>query len=151
MSIIKQYLKQEIELIKTMHRNKIGGYLSVSEFIYKNGQLFKPGPLPKNVRRGPMKQCFRNAALLSMETSYYYAEGYALSIIPTIHAWCINKKGKVIDPTWEDGKEYYGIVIKKSYLLKYLLKYKRYGLIENWEDGYPLLKLNKKIWQKKIL
>ena len=151
MSIIKQYLKQEIEFIKTMHRNKIGGYLSVSEFIYKNGQSFKPGPLPKKVRRGPMKQCFRNAALLSMETSYYYAEGYTLSIIPTIHAWCVSRKGKVVDPTWKDGKEYYGIVIKKSYLYKYLLKYKRYGLLENWEKGYPLLKLDKKIWQKKIL
>ena len=151
---MKKYLEEIVKLKRRAYGknilNKIGDYYCLEDFVLKNGQLFEPKMLPKKVRRGLMKECFRNAALLSMETSYQYVEGYALSIIPTIHAWCTDKKGRVIDPTWEDGKEYYGIIFKDSYLLKYLLKYKRYGLLENWENAYPLLTLDKKEWLRRI-
>ena len=151
---MKGYLKQMIKLKRKAYGKnmlkRIGNYYCLEDFVLKNGQLFESKMLPKKVKRGPMKECFKNAALLSMETSYYYVEGFAFGIIPVIHGWCVNKKGRVIDPTWEDGKEYYGIIIKRDYLFKYLLKYKRYGLLENWENGYPLLKLDKKEWLGKI-
>lgn len=153
---MKEYLKQIVELYQQMYnqnkRNKIGDYYCLEDFILKNGQPFEISPLPKNIKRGAMKECFRNSAMLAMENAdYFYAEGFAFSIIPTIHGWCANREGKAIDPTWDDGKEYFGVIFKRDYLFKYLLKYKRYGLIENWENGYPLLRLDKKIWQQKIL
>lgn len=148
-SIIKQYLAQEIELIKRTHHTKIGNYWSISEFIYKNGEMFQPNSFPKNLRRGNMKECYRNATLLVIgHPQYSYVEGYAMNIIPTMHAWCIDKKGKVIDPTWNDGKEYFGVAFNRDFLFKSITKAKRYGLIDSWQEGWPLLKLNKKIWKR---
>lgn len=143
--MIKTYLKQSIEIVKRGNFKKLGGYYNMEEFVYRNGRLFKIKP--HNIKRGPMKECYRNAALLSIQDpKYYYVEGYAMGIIPAMHAWCIDKDKNVIDPTWPDGREYFGVVFKESYLFKHMEKYKRYGLIDNWQNEWPLFKLNKSIW-----
>jgi len=151
MTTIKDYLRLNIKITKQNNMNKLHGYYSMEDFVYKNGQSFKARKLPKNIKLGTMKECYRNAALLAIDNAkYYYVEGYALGVIPVMHAWCIDKNKCVIDPTWPDGKEYFGVVFKKTYLFKYVEKYKRYNIIDNYQHRWPLLKLNKNIWREII-
>lgn len=149
--MIKEYLIQCVELVKKSNLNKLGNYFSLDDFVLQNGQIFKVGKFPKDIRRGEMKQCYRNAVMLLAEkSSYLYVEGYAMGIIPALHAWCIDKKGNVIDPTWPDGKEYFGVIFKRSFTLQKILKEGKTGFIDNWEQGWPLLKLDPKIWKGQL-
>lgn len=69
--------------------------------LLKDGKFYGAQPLPKRYAYGEMKQCFLNSARLALQTpGLTYCEGVALAIIPTHHAWCIDTKGRVIDPTW---------------------------------------------------
>ena len=149
--MLKKYLKQSIEFTKRSRLRKIGNYHSMDEFIYKNGIFCKFKPLPKDIRRGPMRQCYKNATMLAVDRSeYFYVEGIARGVIPTMHAWCIDKDRNVIDPTWDDGKEYYGVVFKEIYLLDHIAKYERCGLIDDYQNEWPVLRLNKKIWKEEL-
>ena len=82
------------------------------------------------------KQCFANAAHLAIEKGYTYVEGYATTKVvnfPLIHAWCVTRDGKLVDPTWQDGVEYFGVPIKTDYLLEVLSESGMYGIFENWK------------------
>lgn len=69
---------------------------------------------------------------------YYHCEGYAiLGKDACLHAWLVNKDFEVIDPTWRDGKGYYGVVFKNRYFIHTL----SYGLIDNPREDYPILRM----------
>jgi hypothetical protein len=71
------------------------------------------------------RRCYYNAAMLAMEMPavFDYMEGVATSVIPTEHAWVVDRSwNRVVDPTWIKGhqsarsmkykiKDYYGIRI----------------------------------------
>jgi hypothetical protein len=151
MNNIEKYLKISIKFAKKCNRSKIGSYTCIEEFVYRNGQLFTNIIFPENLIIGKMKECYKNAALLCMENkNYFYVEGYACGIIPVMHAWCIDKDKNVIDPTWNDGGEYFGIIIKKRFLMDSLVKKRVFGLIDDWSNGWELLRLNPEIWKEVI-
>jgi hypothetical protein len=56
-------------------------------------------------RRRKAKQCFLNAARFESQYGLTYVEGFAHSIIPVHHAWCVTADGRVVDPTWHDADE----------------------------------------------
>jgi hypothetical protein len=63
-----------------------------------------------------VKECYLNAQKIAMFGDYDYYEGYACRIIPTDHAWLVDRDtGLVIDPTWENLEEgeadYFGLQI----------------------------------------
>lgn len=148
--MIKEYLKATVELSKQAKLNKLGGYISIYDFIYQNGLYFNPKPLPKGIIRGQMKECYKNAALLTLEKpKLFYVEGIACGVIPVLHAWCTDKDKNVVDPTWPDGKEYFGVIIKKCFLFKQVEKC-GFGLIDDWRNRWPLLTLDKKLWKEVI-
>jgi len=95
---------------------------------------------------GENKECYANAARLAMRHDKYliYCEGYAASIIPCLHAWCIERaSGVVVDPTWKEGitnepvlhADYYGISMQPGFMARVMLQSKTYGVLEGvaWE------------------
>jgi hypothetical protein len=134
---------------------KIGHKASIEGFVLKHGREWKPTPKLQRefrVHRGNIKECFRNASMAALsDRCLTYVEGFALSVIPVLHAWCVTARGEVVELTWEEaGSEYYGIPFKKEFLRSELLKSRNYGLIDQWKTGWPLLrgKYPKEEWLK---
>lgn len=92
----------------------------VASFCKSHGVLKTSSPLPNGVRRGKARNCFQNAGLLALKypTKFTYCEGWAqmpsCNELTTAHAWCLDRKGNVVDPTWEyeEGCEYLGLPVK---------------------------------------
>jgi hypothetical protein len=55
------------------------------------------------------------------------------------HAWCINSDNFVVDPTWDEGAEYFGVPFRHNYLRRVLKARTDYGLIDNPEMDFPLV------------
>lgn len=145
---IREMLQAEATMIRSMGRKPIGEFYSMGEFVLKHGQEFKKRfELPKEIRRGKLGLCFQQAAdLATRDSRYTYCEGYAAGVIPLMHAWCIDKAGNVIDPTWADdlGHSYFGVPFKTKYLIHQLLETERYGLIDKYEHNWPVLRADPK-------
>ena len=100
--------------------------------------------------RGPMKECYRTCsnAVIDRSSRFAYCEGYALAIIPVMHAWVLDlKTGLAYDPTWKSGVEYFGVAFAAKYLRGTLVARETYGVIDNWEKGYPLLAAPLQEWR----
>jgi hypothetical protein len=122
-------------------------FTSVAELLLEHGTAFEPAPYDEERwgPRGVARECFRNATMLVLEhpDELIYVEGMAVSMIPTMHAWCVERAtGEVVDPTphWERGSEYHGIPLKRRYLTRTLGERKMWGVIENFEGGHPMLR-----------
>jgi hypothetical protein len=84
-----------------------------------NGRLFthRGNPLPGDMERGAPGKCFANAQRVAHDHGLRYAEGFAGPSLAgewTLHAWNVDARGRVIDPTWgnEPGPRgrYLGVV-----------------------------------------
>lgn len=157
-SAILQFLSAEIKMMRRNGcANRLNGWYSTGHFIKTHGRLWKPCPeLPKSVRPGTAKQCFKDAALLAMRRpDLIYCEGYGLSIFPVLHAWCVDQSGKVVDPTWTGNgiyaREYFGVAILTDYLTEALLQQKHYCLIDAWEQRWPMLTAPVASWRHPIM
>ena len=144
---IKAYLNGMIKMREQFNMHmKEHQFASFEELILGKGRQMHN---PKFIKGGAMKECFKNSYNLMQKKGYTYCEGYAMGIIPVLHAWCLDKKGNVVDPTWKDGTEYYGIPFKTEYVLETAIKREYYGIIDNWQDRWPLLvKFNDEVVQK---
>jgi hypothetical protein len=103
------------------------------------------------VHRGRVRECFKNAAHLSLrDDRYVYCEGYAvrpsLCITVGLHAWVLDRERgwEVIDPTWRDtaGSAYLGVPFSHKFLTNQLVKNGHYGLIDVWSARHPVLRLD---------
>jgi hypothetical protein len=127
---VRTCLEQEIALYE-----KIGAPAIMQRFILRNGEEFRSAPFT-GTRMTPRK-CFSNAAELCGEgPAAYYAEGYGWrNDLPIIihHAWCVDEKGFVIDPTWNDPEDcqYFGFKMKRSELWRRLASQSHYGLLDS--------------------
>lgn len=120
---------------------------SLAELVRSFGLPMVKGHLPEGVEIGTPKFCYQNAAELALANPgrFIYCEGYAMGVIPVAHAWCVDlRTGLVVDPTWAAiggvGEEYLGIPFLTEFLRLSLLNREVYGILENWEEGFPLLK-----------
>lgn len=86
-----------------------------------NSKPVQGSALPSGIKRGPMGNCFENAITLALEKNWTYCEGFAISILPVHHAWCVDENGQVIDNTWDEPERcvYAGIPMnaKKAFSL----------------------------------
>lgn len=133
------YLEGMVDIISGMHRKKPLSYCCMEDFVLKNGQFYADKVPSEDVPRGELKQCFANSQKLAEKQGLRYVEGYASGILPVIHAWVISEDGKVIDPTWEFGEFYFGVVFPIWYLRKVNLLRGSYGVLDAWDIGWPLL------------
>jgi len=135
-----QELIKYLRLCRKM-QPKIPGYyyFSAEDFVLKNGQGYTPNKLPDKYEYGPWKECFRNAANLALDNpNLTYVEGFAISIIPVWHGWCVTKNGMVIDNTWRHDQHpplaYYGVPLSTELLRHYLLWSEVYGILYTREN-----------------
>lgn len=94
-------------------------------------------PLPKSIRMGQKRECFKNAGELAVnDDRFTYFEGYALSSVgfPLEHAWVVGPEGKVIDNTWDEPEAcvYFGIPFDTEFLTNRLLTTQRWGIFGDW-------------------
>ena len=147
MSDIRNYLEMTVTLRGNMKRPKDLAYSCIEDFVLRNGRQWTPAALPPKLQPGKRRECFKNAFDLAMSvTGLRYVEGYACGVIPVLHAWCADADGMVVDTTWTGGRfrsplgmEYFGVAFGTEFLFKALAKKKTYGLIDDWEGGWPLL------------
>jgi len=108
-----------------------------SAMIETKGQEWKAAALPPDVERGEPSQCFMNATHLMMERpDLDYCEGIAYSQdvgggFAFLHAWCVDKDGTVIDPTWAhpEGSRYFGVKYDRKAYLKHIMRTKLFGVV----------------------
>lgn len=140
----KAWLKGKVHERRTaLHGEKPSNpYLCNEDFVLQNGREFQPGPYPKNAPRRVKKECFENAYRLSIsDNNLRYVEGYARIDIslPLLHGWCIDENDKVVDPTWEDGIWYFGVVFELNYVGEIYKARKEYGVLEAYQLRFPLI------------
>jgi hypothetical protein len=109
-----------------------GATATLENFVADFGEEFRGHKRPRNLRVGPKKKCFGNAAdLATGNKRYEYVEGYVRGppISHFLHAWCVSGD-RVVDPTLEDPEnyEYLGVRVPTRLLISILAKQKHYGL-----------------------
>jgi len=82
--------------------------------------------------------------LVDRDPSLTYVEGFATTgLIPVLHAWNVTSDGVVVDNTWRWDKYrpegYCGIRFPLETVNRIILRKETYGLLEDWENGFPLL------------
>lgn len=105
----------------------------VAQLLLEHGRFWELSDLPSlEMQR---KQCFRNAFESSVMIDAVYCEGFACSAsfnFPVEHAWILDRRGRVIETTWnEQGLAYFGIAIDADYLTSHMAENRVYGII--WE------------------
>lgn len=136
------YLEMVVSLNPEAHANCNTTY----GYLLQRSREWEAAPLAYEVERGQPKMCYVNAYQLAVRNPgrFFYVEGYANAVIPVEHAWCVDRKGRVIDPTpyWEDGKDYFGVKFNLSTLHAIQRITKGYGALahwEHWRDVRPIL------------
>jgi len=119
----------QIEQMKTINKNPKAQ--ETYDWILSNGESFVGRTLTKEEETelrtaltSPLykpKHCFYNSQMIVMANNgFEYYEGYAQTTkfgINFEHGWLV-RNGKVFDPTWKDGAEYFGVRIPKPFIRK---------------------------------
>jgi hypothetical protein len=128
--------------MELMARGRIG---NIETFVLQHGRHFPQiGELPPFVNMGRLKMCFQNATHAALSNpSLTYCEGYAFSIFPVLHAWCVDEHGRVIEVTWPkefNGADYFGIPFNTRFLMRQLSRTETYGLLDSPADKFALVR-----------
>jgi 2'-5' RNA ligase len=109
----------------------------VEDLVLSEGKYFNPAPRPKDIKKQPDKECFKNAFQVMMDHGHTYVEGYAFPKgipLPIHHAWNVDKNGKVIDSTWkEPGVAYLGVPLSDNFTLKHASETGVYGVFGGYD------------------
>ena len=144
-SALQNHLAVIADMMKKYSSPAASNFMSIQEFVLKHGKHFEARNTTEDVPSDTPQQCFKNALELAWSSDEYtYCEGFiSVHGVPLQHAWCINNKGKVVDPTIKrPGKdyEYFGVCFKTAFVTDHVFARKRYGIIDNPEKKFPLLR-----------
>lgn len=145
---------QQLAAFAAEHRSSDLKYASQEGLILSYGRLWTAQRRPKPyTAKMAYKACFGNAMHLAAsswwlhdERQLTYVEGYAWGkTIPVLHAWCVDREGRVIDPTWkqEDVVEaaYFGIPFDWDWVREYIVTNGVYGVLGGeWSNVVELLR-----------
>lgn len=135
------YLRRLAALRATMRRADYV-YAGIEDFVLAEGRTWPPHPLPRHIKRGAARQCFLNAYKAAQRhRELRYVEGYALAMIPVLHAWCVDSEDRVVEVTWEEpGAAYVGVAFTLAEV-RALHQHSDYvSMLDDWDRGYPLLR-----------
>ncbi len=119
--------------------------MAQAAFVLKHGRDFRFARLPKILRAGELKMCFVNAykAASAHPDKFFYCEGYATAldqyrepIIPCEHAWICDRTGIAFDPTWQYGRDYFGVAFDLEFVTRIIMKSTNYGVLWNPLDKF---------------
>lgn len=140
---VEQFLRGMVQLMDMGNRKPPEGlkYRCMEEYVLAQGRhMGSRHPDSDQVPQGVMKECFKNCYEL-MHLNLTYCEGWATTgILPVLHAWLLDPDGRVIDPTWEVGLEYFGVEFPAEYVIGTVLARGAYGVIDNYQYRWPLLR-----------
>jgi len=153
MSIVKAELEKTIA--------SCGGrmqppYRSFREFVLFNGKQFQTMPFPDQYKHcsDTVGECYKNAYLLVLHNpEMTYCEGCvqragASHVFIGIHAWAIDSRDRVIDPTWKsEGVDYFGVPFDFIFVNLMLKRTRVCGVIDNYQADFPLLSGEAKNWK----
>lgn len=159
---LKGFLEAQRMLSESITGPTINGFRSMAEFLLKYGRTWNYSNKIKPPK-GPWRaqECYMNAFNLADYYSgrYVYVEGYASTVFPVEHAWCVDRKGNVIDPTWDalrdrfsdNDREYFGVAINTSWVRRMILLTETWcGALSVEELRYPILSAPKMKWYHPI-
>lgn len=120
-------------------------YSSVEQWVLEHGKFYKP---PVEGGRMTQRYCFANAYVWAQRHGCRYVEGYAIGMIPVLHAWCADASDNVIETTWEEpGHAYFGVSFPLEEVRRRRRGYKELSVLDDWERDYPLLKVRNDLAQ----
>ena len=124
-------------------------YRGIEDFVLQHGRLFVPGPWPKGVRQMAAQQCFDNAFRVARRRGLIYVEGFGIGAFgfPFPHGWCVTDDGIVLDPTWDDGREYFGVPFDMNFVIRTRRTIKTHSMLDNPDQGFPLLRSRSEEWR----
>lgn len=142
-------IKKYIEQLKSINKDGIGYYNFLLDYgrDYSSKSSENKKAVDEYSIRSKSKGCFYNAQQLTIFSNgkFGYCEGYAttktLKGILLEHAWNI-KNGKIVDITWDDGIEYFGIEMPYKWIRK---KFYEYAFKHNISDSHLM-----RYWGKNI-
>ncbi len=103
---------------------------SYERYVLDNGKLFPNVEVSQD--RGKLGECYTNAYYAAEDNDWRYVEGYATSVIPMMHAWCVDDEGVVMEVTWETaGDEYMGVVMNMTDVAKAMVTTGVWGVMAN--------------------
>lgn len=141
---LDHYFEMVLRVTRQLEVPHDASYRSLEQFVRMNGKRFY-----RRVSHpvGTARQCYKNATWLAIENrKLTYCEGYALNLLPVLHAWCVDETGAVIDPTWKEGRAYCGVPFKTSFVQQQMKVTKTYGLLE-WPGMTYILKAKESEWK----
>lgn len=133
----------------------------VQQWIAEHGRAW--GPRVErlyDVRHMVQNACFANAiALMQRDLDLRYCEGVASFgglQISIHHSWCVTSAGEVVDSTWPDGTDYFGVAFGRNYVSRRHARMHSKGrigsLINPWDTDrdWRLLqgRVSRRAWEK---
>ncbi|MCG5062215.1 MAG: hypothetical protein KA714_30675 [Limnoraphis sp. WC205] len=129
------HLKQNADNINSLYSRFPGKYKSNEALILDYGIAFENKSELSIL--GEPKACYQNCyEIMLNRPDLYYCEGYAIDDnlpLAVLHAWLVNDKGEVIEPTWLDERKavYFGVVFNKDFVINMSTETKSYSILEN--------------------
>ncbi|BDA71816.1 hypothetical protein CAL7716_059820 [Calothrix sp. PCC 7716] len=128
-------LQARVDLIDSFPLNPMYKYKSMEKLILEVGKPYVT--TAKNSKlKGTPKNCYENCfKIINKYQDLTYCEGYAtddeVSEIFT-HAWLINEKGEVVDPTWREPSNpaYFGAAFNRDFVIDFVTKFNEFGVLE---------------------
>ena len=138
--LLKVFLEKQAELIESIYPHPEWKYNSFEELILSCGREMTFAPLPENIEPGLPKGCYYNCLqILNEHPELTYCEGYALAdglVLPVPHAWLINPRSEVVDPTWDTAGAYIGVTFNTDWLMSLLKSRNQEDRLAVFEGNY---------------
>jgi len=144
---LDRYFDMVMKVASRAFKRKGVPYTCIEHFVHTHGKRFHRR-LPGDGKAD--RRCYYNATWMAIENpDLHYCEGFALSMIPVPHAWCMDATGAVMDPTWKEGRAYFGVVFKTSFVRDQMAVRQVYGLLE-WPGMVHILKAKESDWKADV-